>query len=189
LKPLDQIRQSETPDKSFRWYLDMIRKVGLASTTGARMLKSDIGEFVNSITPGDMYLFFYDPKLRESLPYYDTVPLVITFRRVQGGFMGLNMHYLPPMLRMKLLTRMMDYTNNQHLSETTKFRLKWSLLDNASRFPGAKMAVKHYLNNHVQSRVLRVHPADWKKAIMLPIDDFEKASRNKVFEDTIRGMR
>jgi hypothetical protein len=189
MKPLDKLREIETADKSFRWYLDAIRKVGLASVSAARILKSDIGEFVSSVQPGDMYLFFYDPKLRESLPYYDTVPLVITFRRVPGGFMGLNMHYLPPMLRMRLLNKLMEYTNDSTLSESTKFRLKWSLLDNASRFPGAKVAVKHYLNNYVQSRVLKINPADWKKAIMLPIDNFEKASKNRVFEDSIRNMR
>ena len=189
MKQLDKIREVETPEKSFRWYQNMIRKVGMESVSGARILKSDIGEFVSSVRPGDMHLFIYDPKLRDSLPYFDQFPLVITFRSIPGGFVGLNMHYLPPMLRMKLLTKMMEYTNNRNLTETTRFKLKWTLLDNASRFPGARVAVKHYLNSHVQSRVLKINPADWKKAIMLPIDNFEKASRDKVFRDSIRKMR
>ena len=29
---------------------------------------------------GKMYMFFYDPKLRETLPYYDAFPLVIVVR-------------------------------------------------------------------------------------------------------------
>lgn len=189
MKQLDKIRELETSDKSVRWYQDMIRKVGLGSVKPASVMKSDIGKFVTSIEVGAMYTFFYDPKLGAKLPFYDTVPLVIVFRRVQGGFFGLNMHYLPPILRMNLLTKMMSYTNNASLTETTRFRLKWDLLSSAARFPGAKAAVKHYLYPQIQSRVLQIHPADWKKAIMLPIESFEGADKASVYRDSVRKMR
>lgn len=131
-----------------------------------------------------MYLYMYDPKLKEELPYYDTFPLTIVFRKVPGGFLGLNLHYLPPMLRMKLLGRLLEYTNDKTMSDTTKFKLKWTLLNNAARFPGVHACVKRYLYSHVQSRIMRIHPADWKKTIMLPIDNFKKAPRNHVFSDS-----
>lgn len=188
ITPFQKIRDVETPEKSYRWYQDMIRKVGLGSVSANRVMKSDIGEFVTKVEMGDMYLFLYDPKTAEKLPYYDVAPLVAVFRRVPDGFYGLNFHYLPPMLRMRLLDRMMQYTTDETLSEKTKFTLKWQLLDNASKFPGVHACVKRYLYNHVSSRLLKVYPQDWRKVIMLPIDSFEKASRNVVFTDSRSKM-
>jgi hypothetical protein len=179
--PIDKIREKETAERSYRWYQDIIRKVGLASFSAQRVMQTDIGEFVSNVEMGDMYLFFYDPKTKETLPYYDTVPLVVTFKKVKGGFLGLNLHYLSPMLRMKLLGRLLEVTNDTTLSETTKFRLRWNLLDNATRFPGVHACVKRYLKSHINSRMLKINPKDWKKAIILPIDNFEKESRQTVF--------
>ena len=52
---------------------------------------------------GNMYMFFYDPKYKETLPYYDGFPLIIMLGPAKGGFMGLNLHYLPPAVRARLL--------------------------------------------------------------------------------------
>lgn len=186
--PYDIIRSQETPESSFRWYQDMIRKVGLNSIQPQSVLRSNIGEFVTNIMPGDMYLFMYDPKTADKLPYYDTVPLVIPFKKAPGGFYGLNMHYLPPMLRMKLLEKLLQLVNDTSMSEKTRFVMSWKILDNAARFPGVHACVKRYLYTQIQTRIFKIHPSDWKKAIMLPIDNFEKQSRNVVFNDSRSKM-
>lgn len=182
--PFDVIRSKETPTSSFRWYQDMIRKVGLGTVQPQRVMRSNIGEFVTNVMPGNMYLFMYDPKFADKLPYYDTVPVVITFRKVPDGFYGLNMHYLPPMLRMQLLERMFKLLSDKTLSEKTRFNMTWKVLNNAARFPGVHACVKRYLYTQIQSRVMKIHPSDWRKTIMLPIDNFEKQSRNVVFNDS-----
>jgi hypothetical protein len=180
----DKIRQKETPDKSYKWYQDIIRALGLASVQPAKVLRSDIGEFVTTINVGTMLLFVYEPKTKDTLPYYDTFPLVMPFRKVPGGFYGLNFHYLPPLLRMRLLEKMISYVSDTTLSDKSRFRLQWNLLNNAAKFPGVHACVKHYLYSHINSRIMQIHPKDWKKAIMLPVDNFEKASRTKVFKDS-----
>lgn len=181
---LDKIRQKETPERSLRWYQDMIRKLGLNQVSANDMMKSDIGELTGKPVPGDMYLFTYDPKTKDTLPYYDTTPLVIPFRGAKGGFYGMNLHYLPPLLRMQLLNRLMEYsTTNPLITDTTRLRLRWNLLNNAAKFPGVAFCVKRYLFSHVQSRFLRINPTDWRKAIVLPIDSFVKATNNRVYMD------
>ena len=42
---------------------------------------------------GRMYFYFYDPKTKDTLPYYDKFPLVIPIERYPDGFLGLNLHY------------------------------------------------------------------------------------------------
>ena len=63
------LRQKETPTSSFRWYQDMIRKLGMTNLTAQKVLRTDIGEMVTNIQTGNMYLFMYEPKTADKLPY------------------------------------------------------------------------------------------------------------------------
>ena len=85
--------------KSTQWYRDKIKEFG---QPGAMDL---IRDGKQSRTPhyGRMNMFFYDPKGRKTLPYYDTFPLVLPIESYPDGFLGINFHYLPIPLRLKLL--------------------------------------------------------------------------------------
>ena len=138
----------------------------------------------NRIITGEMYLFAYDPKTKEDLPYYDRFPLVFPFRRVTGGFYGINMHYLPPLLRAKLMDALYDTVNNDAMDETTRLRINYRILQSAAKFRFFEPCVKHYLNNHVKSRFLQVDPTQWDVALFLPLERFAKASKLKVYADS-----
>ena len=47
-------------------------------------------------------------KHKETLPFYDSFPLVIIIGKAKGGFLGMNLHYLPPTLRAKFLDALME---------------------------------------------------------------------------------
>ena len=138
----------------------------------------------NRIITGEMYLFAYDPKTKEDLPYYDRFPLVFPFRRVTGGFYGINMHYLPPLLRAKLMDALYDTINNDKMDETTRLRINYRILQSAAKFRFFEPCVKHYLNNHVKSRFLQVDPTQWDVALFLPLERFAKANKLKVYADS-----
>lgn len=187
LEKLYRLRQLETPDRSVKWYKDSMRRLGMNITSANAALGSDLGTMTGKVLPGDMYLFLYDPKTKDSLPYYDTAPLVLPFRSAKGGFYGLNMHYLPPMMRVQLLEALMTFSTNPQLNETTRLRLRWGLINDASKFPGVEICTKRYLYSHVKSRFLRINPTDWKKTILLPIENFVKATSQKVHSDGRRS--
>ena len=138
----------------------------------------------NRIVTGNMYLFAYDPKTKEDLPYYDRFPLVFPFRRVKDGFYGINMHYLPPLLRAKLMDALYDTVNNDKMDETTRLRINYRILQSAAKFRYFEPCVKHYLNNHVKTRFLMVDPKQWDVALFLPLERFVKANRLKVYADS-----
>ena len=52
------------------------------------------GKLLGRLSAGRMSMFFYDPKFKNRLPYYDTFPLVLPLETMRGGFIGLNFHYL-----------------------------------------------------------------------------------------------
>ena len=87
---------------------------------------------------------------------------------------------------MRLLEKMLAYVSDKTLSEKSRFRLQWNLLNNAAKFPGVHACVKHYLYSQINSRLMQIHPKDWKKSIMLPIQNFKKESSTKVYADSRR---
>ena len=128
-----------------------------------------------------MYLFFYDPKHKDTLPYYDRLPLVLPFRKVPDGFYGINLHYLPYMMRFKILGLLSEYETGK--DEDTRIQLSWRLLNASSRLHPAKFAVKHYLNSHVKSRLYKIPYTDWITASQLPVEKFVGAQKTKVWQD------
>ena len=74
---------------------------------------------------GRLNLFGYNPKLRAKLPYYDIFPLVLPLEPISGGFMGMNFHYLPPLLRSKLLERMQARASDRRFNKNTRFEVNY----------------------------------------------------------------
>ena len=138
---------------------------------------------------GEMYMMFYDPKHKTTLPYYDRFPLVIPFQKAKGGFLGLNLHYLPHGLRAKFLDQLYDTTTNDKYDNTTRFRLTYDILQKVSSNNAFEPCVKHYLSSHIRSKLGVVDAADWEIAIFLPTEQFKKASVAKVYTDSRRIMR
>lgn len=133
---------------------------------------------------GKMFFFFYDPKTKEKLPYYDTFPLVIPIEIYNDGFLGINLHYLEPGLRVILLDKLMDYSNNKALTEHTRLNLSYELITNASRLELAKPCIKKYLFGHVKSKFINIEPIEWDIAVFLPSENFVGTSKTKVWSET-----
>jgi hypothetical protein len=133
---------------------------------------------------GRMYFYFYDPKLKDMLPYYDRFPLVIPIERYQDGFLGLNLHYISPKQRVILLDKLSHYLNNHRYDETTRIRLSYDHLRNASTIYEGIPCVKKYLYKQVKSRFLEITADEWDIAALLPTEDFSGATKNKVWTDS-----
>jgi len=144
---------------------------------------------VTAISVGRMYLFMYDPKMKEDLPYYDRFPLIFPFRRVRGGFYGINLHYLPHILRARLMDNLYSLANNKANDDTTKLRLSYQLLNASAKYRFFQPCVKHYLNNHVKSRFLWVPSQQWETALFLPLERFVGATKQQVWRDSRRMVR
>ena len=77
---------------------------------------------------GKMYFYFYDPKTKDTMPYYDRFPLVIPIERYNDGFLGLNLHYIHPKQRMILLDKLSDTMSNDTYDENTKLKISYRYL-------------------------------------------------------------
>lgn len=141
----------------------------------------------NSI--GKMYMFSYDPKTKDKLPFYDTYPLVFPVEYYGDGFLGINLHYLPPMLRAKLMDALYDILNNKKYDKTTKLKISYDILRGAARFKYFEPCLKRYLFNHVKSPFVYISPDEWNIALMLPTERFVGASKSTVYQNSTRMVR
>lgn len=162
------------------WYRERARDV-------LRIQPQDVLDTTNTLRQnvaiGNMYLFHYDPKLKETLPYWDMFPLIFPFDYAKGGFYGINLHYRPHMLRAVLMDRL--YTlSKQPITEASRLELSYKTLKQASKFRYFEPCVKHYLYNHVRSRFMKINAPDWDIALFLPLERFQKASRSAVFAES-----
>ena len=137
---------------------------------------------------GSMQMFYYDPKHKETLPYYDRFPLSIIIKPAKGGFLGMNLHYLPPILRAQFLDALMDNVTSKK-SEDAKFKITTRLLAGTSELEYYKPCIKHYLTAHVKSKFAEVKAPEWEIATFLPTAIFEKASKQKIYSDSRRMLR
>ena len=157
--------QIKTGDEPFTWYRNRIKELGTPSVP--ELLRS--GKLNKTPHPKHLNMFVYAPKFAKKLPYYDTFPLVKYLKSAEGGFYGLNFHYLPYALRARLL----DAAGQDDLDV--------SAVEN-NRL--TKPTIKRYLYGYARSMFRKIDSDDNLTAIMLPVQRFKKASDTKVWGDS-----
>jgi hypothetical protein len=165
--------------KSAAWYRSNVASI--ADRVTARKLMNQ-GKLIGRPSVGRLNMFFYDPKLKKTLPYYDTFPLVLPLEPIKGGFMGMNFHYLPPLLRFRLLQRMQRFADGG-LNEKTKIDATY---DDVKGIGLVKPTIKKYLYGHVRSQFLRIDFDEAALAVYLPVQQFKKAGTSRVYADSRR---
>jgi hypothetical protein len=161
--------------KSASWYQKAVASI--SDKISANKLMSQ-GKLTGRPNIGLLNLFFYDPKYKKTLPYYDTFPLVLPLESIPGGFSGLNFHYLPPGLRFRLLDQMQRFASNNKMDKTTILNVNYS---SVKSIPLVKPTVKKYLYKHVRSNFLRIDLTQAAIAVYLPVQQFQKRSAASVY--------
>ena len=176
-KVLDETKGQE---RSVSWFRKKIREFGAPKS--AELVR----EGKRSAPPffGRLNMFFYSPKHKDKLPYYDRFPLVLPLERYRGGFMGINMHYLPIQLRTSLLDKLYEFSSNNKFDSTTRLTATYNRVRNIDL---VRPTLHRYLYNFVESPFRRIDADEFIVATLLPVQRFKKASDRKVWRDS-RGM-
>lgn len=175
----DLLKKTGGKERSIRWFRDQIRELG---TPTPRSLVTE-GKVTARPNLGRMNFFYYDPKYKNVLPYYDRFPLVMPIEVYREGFLGLNFHYLSIPMRLKLLNVITEYATDDNMDENTRIRLTWNRI---KRNPLVRPTVKRYLTNHVKTPFRRIDADEMMMAVLLPVQKFVKAKEDTVYADSRR---
>lgn len=146
------------------------------------------GAMANAVakpTPGKMLMYQYDAKHKDTLPYWDRFPVIFPINMYKDGWLGINMHYLPPVFRVRLLDALYETVNNDKYDDTTKMKISYQILNSASRFSYFQPTIKRYLASHVKSNLIEIPIDEWDYVCFLPIARFVGASQRKVWDDSV----
>ncbi len=183
------VRAGQIPartSKARQWYRDTAQDYKRVSE--GKLMKGDADRLTARPLVGQMYMYYYDAKGKATLPYYDRFPLVFPFKKVKGGFYGLNMHYLPLPLRAKLMDALYDTASNTRFDESTRLKMSYKMLESAAKFQEFQPCIKRYLTSQVKSRFMYIYPSEWDVALFLPLERFQGASKTQVWADSKRKI-
>ena len=168
------------------WYRNSAKDYKRISDT--KLMKGDTSRLTTQPLVGQMYMYYYDAKHKATLPYFDRFPLVFPFKKVKGGFYGLNMHYLPLPLRAKLMDALYDTASNSRFDESTRLKMSYKMLESAAKYEGFKPCIKRYLTTQLRSKFMYIYPSEWDMALFLPLERFQGASKTQVWADSKRKI-
>ncbi len=162
------------------WFRTMARRMTSVSpheimrTEPERLLKMNR---IGSGSMGKMIMYFYDPKTKKRLPYYDRFPVIFPVDPAPGGFYGINLHYLHPYQRAKLMDELLKLEIGQHTETRRKLQLSYGVLKSTSNLRAFRPCFKRYLYSHVRSRLFIVKREEWDMVALLPTERFERGGK------------
>jgi len=179
--PSELTKRSE---ESLDWFRQNLRDLRINKTTAL-----EAGDATDTTkgtqVMGNMYMFGYDAKYQDVLPYWDAFPLVIVTDYTPKGFQGLNLHYLSPRDRVRLLDGLYELVRDDELNGESRFNFKWNDIRGITKLRFAKPCLKNYLFSHTVGDMKRVQPQYWDMVAMLPTQRFT-INANTVYAESRR---
>lgn len=163
------------------WLTDNVNRVSKAPS---RKMLLKQGETLADAFVGKMFMYVYDAKWKDELPFWDKFPLIFVVEIYKDGWLGLNLHYLPLNLRVKLFDKLLQFANDKSLDKVSKLQLSYALIKNVAQFPEARPCIKRYLSKQVMSDLVKIEPVDWEIAVFLPVEQFQKQKKEAVWKDS-----
>lgn len=166
--------------ESLRWFMNRMAQSTIRKSTiisGSHKAKRD----KMRVLRGRMYFYTYDPKHKKTLPFYDKFPLVFILDFRPDHFLGLNLHYLQPTLRIALMRQLYTFASDSRYDQKTTVKVSYQILKSASERDYYKPCLKKYLYPHVKTHFIEMLPAEWSAAAFLPVAQWEKRSQRYIW--------
>ncbi len=172
------------------WYRNKSRRDRPGnSITDTKIMAGNQAKLTNVLLPGRMIFYAYDAKHKKTLPYYDRFPCVFPFKKLDDGFLGINMHYLPMQLRARLMDALYNLASDTRYNKQTILNLSYGVLNSAATSKWFKPTVHRYLSTQIRSRFMAIDSVEWDIALFLPLERFMGASNQKVWADSRKKMK
>ena len=183
-KLLPEEIESGTED-SLQWFRTNVRDLKIKPQVIMRGLEAVSN---TGLKQGGVYMFYYDAKWKDTLPYWDKYPIVVPLELYSDGFLGINIHYISPSMRVPLLQKMFEFTkDNEELEGDARMLIDYDTTQLESEIRNAGPCIKRYLTSHIGARITRVPKEQWETLMMMPTAKFN-VNANTVYADSRRKI-
>lgn len=172
------------------WFRDKALQLTSRQTTINRTLNRQgaRANVVPQASIGKMLMYRYDPKHKATLPYYDRFPVIFPIEMYSDGWLGINLHYLPPVYRARLMDALYEYLNNDRYDASTRLAINYKILAGAAKNRYFRPCIKRYLFSHVKSQLVEIEAAEWDYVAFLPLARFAKQNQRTVWDASINQI-
>jgi hypothetical protein len=174
--------------QSLKWFTSKINNLKNPRVL-ANQIRKETDRNANRFLIGGLYFFYYSAKYDDKLPYWDAFPLVLPLERYGDGFLGMNLHYLPPRIRAGFMDKLMNFAIYGDNDEIKRLRITYDIISASRRYKEFRPCIKRYLYQNIASKMLKVEPNEWETAVFLPVHQFQKAKVNEVWQDSIKEIK
>jgi len=139
---------------------------------------------------GELYLFQYSPKHKDTLPYYDRYPLSLIIGASSNGFLGLNLHYLRPTQRAQFMKNLYKFEEYSEENDSKIINVSYIDLVGNIALRYYKPSIKRYLLDHIiVNPFYRVPRDEWNMTIFLPTQRFIKETETNVWRESAKLIK
>ena len=166
------------------WFTNKVTKTDPKRINLAVVLKGR--RAAQKLAIGQMYAFRYQSKLfnENKLDFYDRAPLIIFIGDDEhGNMLGLNLHYIPPVARAKILSALTKTIKAKKLRHDTRMNIDYGAVKSISTYKPLRYAIKAYIPNRIESKLVRIQPNEWHHSIFLPFDNWVATTARKVWRN------
>lgn len=181
--------ERQTTKEAIDWFRKNLRKTAVNNDRLMREEQENMVAHWKQVRFGGLYFFKYDPKHKETLPVYDTFPMIIPIGRYDNGLLGINLHYLQPSLRAVVLDELYGNLTDRTITEQTRLIKSYASMKKLSNHRMIYPCVKRYLGNHVRSRFIKVPVENWTPAVFLPTERMVKMSRTEAWNNSRKQFK
>ncbi len=176
--------------KSIEWLRNRISNIRNPSVYSAQInSETKRHKSKNELVKGGLYFFYYNPKYANELPYYDQFPLVLVLDIYPDGILGLNIHYLPIIMRAAFLDKLLPLAQMNRNHQPERIRVTYDILNATNKYKEFRPCVKKYLVSHMNSFFLEVLPTEWETSLFLPVQQFRKKTSSQVWKESIESIK
>lgn len=181
--------QQNEKQSAFQWFKEALKSIKpnqAGKPADYTELLSNNKKTIKRRLIGQVLLFKY--RASEKTKFYDQFPLVIVLGFDKGNIQGLNLHYVPPIDRIKLILMMNSLLFNEKEKDIQKIRVKILSLINKKIF--AKYigsVVNTYSVKNIQGKPKITSPKEWSYFAFLPV--FKGMSPSKVYAEVRQEVK
>ena len=199
-KKIKEVKSSKSKSNKAPKDFDMYKSIRSEKLYKANVKRRDVSvrkyvdenlspEGRSSIFPGQLIMFnYFEPKTKEHLEYYDAMPCTIFFGIIntKNGkrVIGFNIHYYPPRMRYKLMSRIYEifkpiYSNcfNKPLTEEVAY-FNYKMLINQLQKSKLDFGIREYIPS-LMGKITPIPARDWSKAVLTE-GHFKKETREQI---------
>ena len=152
------------------------------------------GTRITRVYSAKFYYFKYVTEERNK--WFNVFPLVFSLGKRGNIIQGLDFHYIPPNMRIPLLTMLRNLQPNLTKQPVAFARYFNKLMWTQRKWKPAQACFKKYtLDNIRGGKIIRIAPKDWDEVLLRPkIDKFvtqkgSKVASGRVWKDSIKYIR